>query len=245
MDFGKLTVEYRKHTGKNEARRLRAAGRVPGICYGLGNTPVPITLEPRELKRALHPDKRQNTVITLTLNGAPDGSKQLTVMLKEYSVDAIRRDVEHVDLVIIDRNKEVTVEVPVVMTGKAIGFVEGGQLHTVHRSIAVSCKPDDIPVKIEVDITALALGDVLHVSDLKMPAGVKAALPPTEAVASIVAPQKEKTAAEEAAEAAAAEGAAPAAAAGAAPAAAAGAKAEAAPKGDAKAEAKPAKEAKK
>ena len=242
MDFGKLTVEYRKNTGKNEARRLRAAGRVPGICYGLGNMPVPITLEPRELKRALHPEKRQNTVITLTLNGGPDGSKQLTVMLKEYAVDAIRRDVEHVDLVIIDRNKEVTVEVPVVLTGKAIGFVEGGQLHTVHRSIAVSCKPDDIPVKIEVDITHLDLGDVLHVSDLKMPAGVKPALPPTEAVASIVAPQKEKTAAEEAAEAAAAEGAVPAAAA--AP-AAAGAKAEAAPKGDAKAEAKPAKEAKK
>jgi hypothetical protein len=87
------------------------------------------------------------------------------------------------------------------MTGKAIGFVEGGQLHTVHRSIAVSCKPDDIPVKIDVDITNLKLGDVLHVSDLKMPAGTKAALPPTEAVASIVAPQKEKTAAEEAAEA--------------------------------------------
>ena len=242
MDFGKLTVEYRKNTGKNEARRLRAAGRVPGICYGLGTTPVPITLEARELKKSLHPEKRQNTVITLTLNGGPDGAKQLTVMLKDYAVDAIRRDVQHVDLVIIDRNKEVTVEVPVVLTGKAIGFVEGGQLHTVHRSIAVSCKPDDIPVKIEVDITSLALGDVLHVSDLKMPSGVKPALPPTEAVASIVAPQKEKTAAEEAAEAAAAEGAVPAAAA--AP-AAAGAKAEAAPKGDAKAEAKPAKEAKK
>jgi large subunit ribosomal protein L25 len=204
---------------------------------------VPITLEPRELKKALHPERRQNTVINLTLNGGPDGSKQLTVMLKEYAVDAIRRDVEHVDLVIIDRNREVTVEVPVVLTGKAAGLVEGGQLHTVHRSIAVSCKPDDIPVKIEVDISSLGLGDVLHVSDLTMPAGVKPALPPSEAVASIVAPQKEKTPAEEAAEGVAAgEAAAPAAA---APAAAAGAKAEAAPKGDAKAEAKPGKEAKK
>jgi large subunit ribosomal protein L25 len=245
MDFGKLTVEYRKHTGKNEARRLRAAGRVPGICYGLGSQPVPITLEARELKKSLHPEKRQNTVITLTLNGAPEGSKELTVMLKDYAVDAIRRDVQHVDLVIIDVNKEVTVEVPVILTGKAVGIVEGGQLHTVHRSIAVSCKPNDIPVKLEVDISHLALGDVLHVSDLKMPAGVKAALPPTEAVASITAPQKEKTAAEEAAEAAAAEGAAAAAPAAAAAAPAAGAKTEAAPKGDAKAEGKPAKEGKK
>lgn len=245
MDFGKLTVDYRKNTGKNEARRLRASGRVPGICYGNGTEPLPIHLEARELKRALDPQKRQNTVIQVTVNGVDGGSKDLTVMLKNYDVDAIRRDVQHVDLVVIDVNKEVTVEVPVMLTGKAVGIVEGGQLHTVHRSIAVSCKPADIPVKIDADITPLAIGDVLHVSDLKLPAGVKAALPPTEAVASIVAPQKEKTAAEEAAEAAAAEGAAPAAGA-AAPAAAAGDKAAAAPAAAGKAEAKPAaKEAKK
>jgi large subunit ribosomal protein L25 len=244
MDFGKLTVDYRKNTGKNEARRLRASGRVPGICYGNGTTPLPIHLEARELKRALDPQKRQNTVIQVTVNGVDGGSKELTVMLKHYEVDAIRRDVQHVDLVVIDVNKEVTVEVPVVLTGKAVGIVEGGQLHTVHRSIAVSCKPADIPVKIEADITALKMGDVLHVSDIQLPSGVKAALPPSEAVASIVAPQKEKTAAEEAAEAAAAEGAAPAAAA--APAAGEKAAAPAAAAAGAKPEAKPAaKEAKK
>jgi large subunit ribosomal protein L25 len=246
MDTGKLTVEYRKNTGKNESRRLRASGRVPGICYGNGTTPTPIHLEARELKRALDPEKRQNTVINLTVNGGEGGPQQLTVMLKHYDVDAIRRDVEHVDLVVIDVNKEVTVEVPVVLTGKAVGIVEGGQLHTVHRSIAVSCKPADIPVKIVADISPLKIGDVLHVSDIQLPSGVKAALPPTEAVASIVAPQKEKTAAEEAAEAAAAEGAAPAAgAAAAAPAAGDKAAAPAAAAAGAKAEAKPAKEAKK
>jgi large subunit ribosomal protein L25 len=240
MDIGKLSVEFRKNTGKNEARRLRATGLVPGICYGHGTTPIPISLDAKALKRALHPEKRQNTVIQVTVNGTEGGSKEFTVMLKEYEVDAIRRDVQHVDLVVIDVNKEVTVEVPVVLTGKAVGIVEGGQLHTVHRSIAVSCKPADIPVRIEADITALNLGDALHVSDLKMPPGVKAALPPTEAVASIVAPQKEKSAAEEAAEAAAAEIAAAAAATPAAGAPVAGAKPEAG-----KAEAKPAKEAKK
>src|SRR6516162_2452191 len=101
MDTGKLTVEYRKGTGKNEARRLRAAGRVPGICYGAGGQPMPITLSAKELKKALDPVKRQNTVIQMTVTG--DGEKKdLTVMLKDYQVHAIRRDVEHVDLVVID-----------------------------------------------------------------------------------------------------------------------------------------------
>ena len=243
MDIGKLSVEYRKDTGKNEARRLRAAGRVPGICYGKGTTPVPISLSVRELKRALHPEKRQNTVINMTVTGGDSGEQQLTVMLKEYAIDAIRRDVQHVDLVVIDITKDVTVDVPLVMTGKPIGIVEGGQLHTVRRSVTVTCKPQDIPVKIEVDISGLALGDVLHVAEVKLPAGVKAALPPTEPLAAIVAPQKEKTDAEVAAEAAAAEGAAAAPAAGAA-APAADAKGGAKPEAG-KAEAKPAKEAKK
>jgi large subunit ribosomal protein L25 len=239
MDFGKLTVEYRKSIGKNEVRRLRATGMVPGICYGPGGDPTPITLSARELKKALNPERRQNTVIQMTVNGGDGGAKELTVMLKDYQVDAIRRDVQHVDLVVVDVTKDVTVEIPVILTGKAIGLVDGGQLHTVHRTLTVTCKPADIPVKIEIDISGLKLGEALHVRDLKLPTGVKAAMSSGETIASIVAPRAEKIA-EEAAEAAAAEAAAAAAApaAGAAPAAAAGA-------APAKADAKPAKEAKK
>jgi large subunit ribosomal protein L25 len=215
-------------------------GSVPGICYGAGTEPVPISLSARELKKALDPEKRQNTVIQVTVDG-DGGKRQLTVMLKDYQVDAVRRDVQHVDLVVIDVKKDVTVEVPIVLTGKAVGIVDGGQLHTVHRTLAVSCKPADIPVKIEIDISALKLGEALHVKDLKMPKGVKPAVGMGETIASIVAPRAEKSAAEEAAEAAAAaEGAAAAPAAGAAAAPAAGAAAAPAKAG----EAKPAKEGK-
>jgi large subunit ribosomal protein L25 len=243
MDFGKLTVDYRNTTGKNEAKRLRASGRVPGICYGAGGEPLPISLVAKELKKALDPEKRQNTVIHVTVNGATGGAKDLTVMLKDYQVDAIRRDVQHVDLVVIDVNKDVTVAVPVLITGKAAGVVDGGQLHIVHRTLTVTCKPAAIPSKIEVDVSPLHMGEALHVKDLKLPPGVKAAVAAGETIASVVAPRAEKSAAEEAAEAAAAEGAAAAPAAGAAPAkeGAAPAKAEAG-----KADAKPAaKEGKK
>jgi large subunit ribosomal protein L25 len=244
METGKLTVEHRKTTGKNEARRLRAAGRVPGICYGKDAQPLPISLVAKELKKALDPEKRQNTVIHLTVAG--DGGKELTVMLKDYQVDPLRQEVEHVDLVVVDVTKDVTVDVPLVVVGKAIGVVDGGQLHIVHRTVPVVCKPEDIPTKLSVDVTALKIGDVLHVGEMTLPKGIKVVYTASEAIVSVVAPKAEKTAAEEtaaaeaAAAAAGAEGAAAVPAAGAAAAAAAPAKG-----GEAKAEVKPAKEAKK
>jgi large subunit ribosomal protein L25 len=241
METGKLTVEHRTSTGKNEARRLRAAGKVPGICYGKGVEPVLISLNAKELKKALDPEKRQNTVIRLTLAG--EGAKELTVMLKDYQVDPLRQEVEHVDLVVIDVTKDVTVEIPLLVTGKAIGVIDGGQLHIVHRTLSVTCKPEDIPTKLTVDVSALTIGDVIHVGEMTLPKGVKAVYTASEAVVSVVAPKAEKVTAEDtaAAEAAAAaavtaEGAAAAPAAGAAAAPA---------KGDAKAEAKGGKEAKK
>jgi large subunit ribosomal protein L25 len=238
MEIGKLTVEHRTSTGKNEARRLRAAGKVPGVCYGKGTEPVLIALNPKELKRALDPEKRQNTVIYLTVSGTE--GKELTVMLRDYQVDALRRDVRHVDLVVVDLTKDVTIQVPVVVTGKAIGVIDGGQLHVVHRTMSVICKPGDIPTQIVVDVTALKIGDVIHVGELTLPPGVKPTYAPNEAVVSVVAPKVEKVAAEEVV---AVEGAVPAEGAAAVPAAAAGAKPDA--KAEAKPEAKPAKEAKK
>ncbi len=243
METGKLTVEHRKTTGKNEARRLRAAGKVPGICYGKGAEPLPIILDAKELKRALDPEKRQNTVIHLTVAG--DGDKRLTVMLKDYQVDPLRQEVEHVDLVMVDVTKDVTVEVPVVVTGKAIGVIDGGQLHIVHRTLSVVCKPEDIPTKLTVDVTALKIGDVIHVGEMTLPKGIKAVYGASEAVVSVVAPKAEKVAEEAAAAEAAAAAAVPGAE-GAAAAPVAGAAAAAPAKGgEAKTEAKPGKEAKK
>lgn len=240
MDVGKLTVEYRSTQGKNESGRLRAQGKVPGICYGKGATPVPVQLDAKALKASLDKEKRQNTVIRLSVTGGPSGTQELTVMLKDYQVDALRNDVTHVDFVTVDVTKEVTVEIPVVLTGKSVGVVDGGQLHAGMRRIAVRCTPDHIPAKVEVDVTPLKIGDALHVSDVTLPKGVAAVTAAGETLASVVAPKAEKTTTEVSADAAAAaEGAAPAAGAAAA-APAAGKDAKAAPAGDKAAAAKPA-----
>ncbi len=236
MEVGKLTVEIRTVTGKNESRRLRLQGKVPGVCYGKGVEPMMLTVDPKALKKSLDPAKRQNTVIEMTIEGQ---SKTITVMLKDYDYDKIRQEIEHVDLLAIDVNKEVHIEVPLVLTGKSQGITDGGQLTIAHRKLMVVCKPSDIPAKIEADITTLGMGQALHVSDLILPTGVKAGMAAGEAIASIVAPRAEKVEAK--AEEAAADAAVNAAAAGASP----GAKAAEAKAGEAKAGAAPAKEEKK
>lgn len=201
MEVGKLNVSLRTDKGKGYARRLRSQGLVPGICYGtLLEQPLPIVLDPKALKRALDPEKRHNTVINLTVEGSNGaGNREMVVMLKDFQVGIIRRDVTHVDLIAIDPNQEVEIEVPIVLVGKPRGAVEGGQTHIVRREMTVSAKPADIPSKLELDISGLEIGDALHISDIVFPAGVEAMDAVELAVVTLVAPEKEEKPSEEAA----------------------------------------------
>ena len=233
MEVGKLIVHLRKNTSKGETRKLRTQGLVPGVCYGANlSAPLSVVVNPKELKSSLDPARGRNTVITVTVQDGQSEAARLTAMLWEYQIDALRRNVTHVDLISIDPDKAIEVEVPIELMGKAIGTVDGGQLHVERHTLPVRCKPADIPVKFQIDIAPLAIGDALHVSDLKMPPGVVAAIPESFTIVTCVAPKAEKEAETAvAAEGALVEGAVPGAE-GAAPAegaaAAAGAKAPAA-----------------
>ena len=216
MEVGKLTVEVRTGTGKGISRKIRREGLVPGVCYGHGlDKPVNIMVNPKALKGSLDPARGQNTIITVTLSDNGTARTTLTAMLWEWQVHPLRRNVTHVDLIAIDPDRPIEVEVPVDFVGKAIGTVDGGQLHTVLRAIPVKCKPADIPTKFTVDVSPLAIGMALHVSDVTLPAGVEFAVPETYSIVSCVAPKAEKVAEEEAlavpgAEGVPVEGAAPA-----------------------------------
>jgi large subunit ribosomal protein L25 len=239
MEVGKLTVSLRTNTGhKGHARKLRATGEVPGVCYGASVDgriePLPITVNVKALKAALDPVRRQNTVIDLTID-APSGKRSLHALVKEYQVHPLRREITHVDLMAIDPNKEVTTDVPLEFVGKPKGTIDGGQLRTVLRALTLRAKPSDIPVKITVDVSPLEIGDVIHVSSLSLPAGVTSVTGRDLAVVTCAAPEEETVAAT-AEGAAPADGAAPAAGAAAAAAPAAGGKAAPAAAGkDAKA----------
>jgi large subunit ribosomal protein L25 len=204
MEVGKLEVRVRKEQGKGYAHKLRQAGKIPAVCYGLGEAPISLALDPKALKDALDPEKRQNTVITMTLKG--DGAdRQVTVMLKDYQTDPLKNTVLHADFVRVDLTKEIEVTVPLVLTGKAVGVTTGGILHQVFRMVDVACLPDRIPTKLEVDVSALEIGDAVKVTDVKVTEGVRILLDAKQSVAVVVAPKEEKT--EEAAVAEGAEGA--------------------------------------
>ena len=174
MEVGKLTVQRRRGSGKGVARKLRAQGKIPGVCYGYQlDQPLPITVDVRALKHSLDPAKRHNTVISMKVEDNGEVERELTVMVKDYQIQKIRRDLLHVDLIAIDESVEVVAEAPIEYVGKAVGLITGGQLHVIRRSIEVRCKPANIPAKIVHDITDLDNGGVVHVSDLQLPEGVR------------------------------------------------------------------------
>jgi large subunit ribosomal protein L25 len=225
MEFAKVTVEVRPATGKGGARKVRAAGKVPGVLYGRKEAPLAVTFDEKELLTSLDKEKKRNTVLKLAIS-ANGKSEEVTAMVREAQINPLSRRLEHVDFLRVDLEAEVHVTVPLVLTGKAVGVTNGGNLHQSLHVIPVAAKPAAIPTKLEADVTALEIGDALHVSDLKLGEGVRALLDPRDALASVVAPKAEKV--EEAA-AAPVEGAVPAEGAAAAGAAAPAAGAAAAP----------------
>jgi large subunit ribosomal protein L25 len=213
----KLKVTKRASNGKGPARRLRAAGKLPAIVYGPGHDALTVAVEPKEVLQILSAPLGRNTVVTLQI----DGSDQLA-MLKSFDYHPLTRDLEHADFYTVQLQRPIVVEVPFLAVGKAKGVAAGGILRLVYRKLPIKCTPDKIPAKIEIDVTNVELGGVLHTKDLQLPEGVTVMLDPGQTIVSIVAPEKEDKAA---AATPAAGAAAPAAAAGGKAAPAAGGKA--------------------
>jgi len=171
MQAGKLTVQHRAQTGKGISRVTRRGGEVPGVCYGHGlDAPLAISLNVKALRAAFDPEKRRNTVIEVCIEG--ETPVTVNAMVWDFQISKLRREITHVDLKSIDLQKEVEVEVSVIPTGSHIGAVDGGLLSWSRHTVKIWCKPTLIPTKLVLDITSLALGHTLHVSDIPLPEGV-------------------------------------------------------------------------
>ncbi|HKQ68291.1 MAG TPA: 50S ribosomal protein L25, partial [Polyangiaceae bacterium] len=188
MDIIKLDAKVRNQAGKTYARRLRSEGQVPAVAYGKGLATVALSVPPKGLIEVLKSEHGQNTVVELGI----DGSKKLTVLLREYTVHPTSRELLHADFVEIKLDEPVDVEVPFVCKGKAAGVVLGGILRQVYRRLPIRCLPEQIPALLEHDVTPLNLGDHVKASELSLPKGVSVRLPADQTVAGIVAPEKEK-----------------------------------------------------
>jgi large subunit ribosomal protein L25 len=174
-----LTAETGRPNGSSRARRLRAAGKVPAVVYGLDQEPVAVTVEWLELRRALNTEAGLNALITLDL----DGQQDLTIV-KTLQRDPVRRTVEHVDFLRIDRNASITVEVPIVLTGEAKQLeINQGIVEQLLHTLTVDARPGSIPTQLDADITDLDIGGAVRVGDLSLPEGVTTDVDPDEQIA--------------------------------------------------------------
>jgi large subunit ribosomal protein L25 len=163
-----LAAEARSESGKGAARKLRAAGRIPAVVYGHNRAAESITIDARELERLLSHISAGSTVIELGLGG---GSAR--TLIREIQRHPVRRHILHVDFQELVAGEKVTVNVPLVFVGTAVGVREqGGIFEEVMREISISVDPASIPNHVDVDISALTIGHPIHVRDLKLPAGV-------------------------------------------------------------------------
>jgi large subunit ribosomal protein L25 len=161
-----LQATKRDTRGKNEARRLRASGRIPAVVYGVEKgQAVPIAVDPKMLLRILHSESGVNTLIGLEVDGGD--TRDTRVLVKEYQIDPIDHKLLHADFYQIAMDKPLTVTVPLVLKGEAPGVKQqGGIVDFVNREIEIECLPADIPESIVVDISELMLNQGVRVRDL-------------------------------------------------------------------------------
>ncbi len=191
-----FTVEVRKKTGKEAAKKLRKQGLIPAILYGPQTDPMPLTVRLNELKKILLRYRGEQIIFNLTVqdNGQ---SMQKMALIKELQYHPVTDEIIHADFYEVRMDRPVEVDVPVEIVGKAKGVERGGLLEVLMHEITVSCLPDRIPDRIEIDVSGLDVGDTLHVRDLTPPEGVRFAEDPEAPVVTIVEVEEEGAGEEE------------------------------------------------
>jgi large subunit ribosomal protein L25 len=192
MERMTLEAKRRGGLGTGQVRKLRRTGQIPAIVYGRGVDPTPLSVDARALRTVLHTQAGMNVLIDLAI-GDRSGSGR-TVMITDVQRDIFRKDIIiHVDFHTIDLSEKVEAHVPLVFKGQPRGVVDDGGIFEVHlREVLVECLPTQIPEHIDVDISALSIGDSLHVSDLTIPAEATLVSQPEQVVATVVAPKAEE-----------------------------------------------------
>ena len=169
-DTYELKAEARERVGKGSARAVRRNGKVPAVIYGDKQPPLAIVLSYKDLYYKIHGGGFMTTVATIDVDG-----KKFKVLPKDYQLDPVRDFPMHVDFLRIGKDTEVNVEVPVhfINEEKSPGIKRGGVLNIVRHEIEFHCPADSIPEFINIDLTGRDIGDSIHISAVKLPAGVR------------------------------------------------------------------------
>jgi large subunit ribosomal protein L25 len=179
-----LAAEPRTPHGSRPAGRLRRQGKVPAVVYGLGADTVPVAVPSRELLHILAGESGANTLITLEVEG-----ESVLTLARQIHRHPTRGELVHVDFIRIRRDVAVSAEIPLHLVGEPTGVRDGGLLEQLMFNLTVEAMPGNIPVAIEIDVSTLAIGDQLHVSDIPLAEGVAAQAEAETVVAQVAAPR--------------------------------------------------------
>ncbi len=179
MPESMLTAEVGREIGSSATRRLRTQGKIPAVVYGHGSEPIPVAVVAREFQVAMSGDAGLNTVLTLVV----DGQNYLT-MAREIQHHPFRNTVTHVDFQIVNQDEMMSAEVPINLVGEAVEVNHGdGLVEQQLFSLAIKAKPSEIPTSVELDISSLTIGGVLHARDIALSDGVALETDPEAPVA--------------------------------------------------------------
>jgi len=190
MSVIQLNGTPRASVGKGGARKARAAGKIPAVIYGHGETPMTVAIDSREFLTVMRSHKGGNAIVNLKV-----GDGEYTALVRDAQIDPLSRAILHLDFQHISLTETIEVEVPVHPIGLAVGVKDGGGiLEVITRHLTVRCLPTAIPASIDMDVTALNIGELLYVSNV-VPAGYTILTDPHTTVITIVAPTVEEVAA--------------------------------------------------
>ncbi|AAD36694.1 50S ribosomal protein L25 [Thermotoga maritima MSB8] len=185
-----LEARVREVKGKREARRLRRRGEVPAVVYGPATEPIPVKIKRSVLEKIFHTISEATPIQLIIKDDQGNTVAEKTVFLKMVQRDKVSETVVHLDFYEPTKGHRMRINVPLKVVGKPVGVEKGGFLEVFHEEIPVETDPDKVPQEIEVDVSSLDLGDVIHARDLKLPEGVKCLLEEEEAVVSVLVPKE-------------------------------------------------------
>ena len=170
----KLTVQTRTQVGRNAIKKVRKEGLIPGVIYGVGQEPINLEVNGRQLSTVLAHASSENILLELEIVDG-DNKRNSLAMIQEVQHHPIQRQILHVDFHAVSATEKITAEVPIETIGEPVGVkTNGGLLEHNLRDLEVECLPADLPERIEVDVTNLDINQSIHVKDLKLPPGVEA-----------------------------------------------------------------------
>ncbi|HBD07445.1 MAG TPA: 50S ribosomal protein L25 [Syntrophobacteraceae bacterium] len=160
-----VVAQRRVTAGKNEARRLRQQEMIPAVFYGPGSQTMPLTIPLIRMEKLFREMGEEQKLLNLIIEDGQTRAEK-HVMLREIQTHPARRQLLHVDFYEVAMDQAIEVNVPVELKGKPVGVVKGGSLNLLARFLEVRCLPGEIPEKVEIDVSALEIGQTLHVADL-------------------------------------------------------------------------------